>query len=197
MFQITEAALVKLHEMMEANNAQDSALRVAIQGRGPQGFMYMIGFVDEDNQTEGDTVVNLDGLKVFIDPDTLPNIKGSKMDYIESPFQNGFNIDNPNPLWKDPLAMKVQKVLDEQVNPSVASHGGFVSLVEVKGDVAYVAMGGGCQGCGLARVTLSQGVDVMIKKAVPEIVEIVDVTDHAVGKNPFYKSHQAGKSPVT
>jgi Fe/S biogenesis protein NfuA len=197
MFQITEAAKIKLHEMMEAHNKQDSALRVAIQGRGPQGFMYMIGFVDTDNQTDDDTVVDLEDLTVFIDPDTLPNIKGSKMEYVENPFQNGFKIDNPNPLWSDPLAMEVQKVLDQQVNPSIASHGGFVSLVEVKDNVAYVAMGGGCQGCGMAKVTLSQGVDVMIKDAVPEIVDIVDVTDHAVGKNPFYKSPQAGKSPVS
>lgn len=197
MLEITETAKEKLNEMMQENNKQGFALRVAIGGRGPQGFMYQLGFVSWDNKSEGDSVVDVDDIHVFIDPDTLPNIQGSTMDYVEDGFQSGFTIDNPNPLWKDPLSMKVQTVLDEKINPALASHGGFVSLVEVKENVAHVAMGGGCQGCGMASVTLNDGIIVMIKDAVPEITDIMDVTNHAMGTNPFYKKSQEGKSAVT
>ena len=186
MLEITEAAVGKLQELMQEHKKQGYALRVAIAGRGPQGFLYQLGFVNWDNKTDEDTVVDHDGIQVFIDSDTLPNLQGSTLDYVEDGFQSGFSIENPNPLWKDPLSMRVQTVLDESVNPALASHGGFVSLVEVKDDKAYVAMGGGCQGCGMASVTLNDGIIVMIKDAVPEIVEVIDITNHTMGKNPFY-----------
>jgi Fe/S biogenesis protein NfuA len=196
MLDITEAAKGKLQELMVQHDKQGYALRIAIAGRGPQGFMYQLGFVSRDNKSGEDSVVDLDGIQVLIDADTLPNFKGSTLDYVEDGFQSGFSIENPNPLWHDPLSMRVQTVLDERVNPALASHGGFVSLVEVKDDKAYVAMGGGCQGCGMASVTLNDGIIVMIKDAVPEIAEVVDITNHAMGKNPFYRSSQEGKSAV-
>lgn len=197
MFNITDVAKEKLQTLMDEHEKQGYALRVAIAGRGPQGFLYQLGFVSWDNKSDGDSVIDLDGVQVLIDPDTLPNIQGSTMDYVEDGFQNGFSIDNPNPLWKDPLSMRVQTVLDERVNPTLASHGGFVSLLDVKDNKAYVAMGGGCQGCGLASVTLNDGIIVMIKDAVPEITEVIDMTNHAMGKNPFYKTAEEGKSAVS
>ena len=80
-----------------------------------------------------------------------------------------------------------QQIIDDKINPSVASHGGFVSLIDVKDNVAYVQFGGGCQGCGMIDVTLKQGVEVLIKEAVPEIEQIRDITDHADGTNPYYQ----------
>ncbi|OGO15529.1 MAG: Fe/S biogenesis protein NfuA [Chloroflexi bacterium RBG_16_48_8] len=196
MLEITEAAKEKIQELMEVNKKQGYALRVAIAGRGSQGFMYQLGFVNWDNKSSEDSVVDLDSIHVLVDSDTLPNLRGSTLDYVEDDFQKGFSIENPNPLWSDPLSLRVQTVLDERVNPALASHGGFISLVEVKDDKAYVAMGGGCQGCGMASVTLNDGIIVMIKDAVPEISEVVDVTNHSMGKNPFYRSPQEEKSAV-
>jgi Fe/S biogenesis protein NfuA len=190
MFEITEAAREKLVELMKNNNRQGDALRVAIRGRGPYGFMYEMGFVSSEGAAEGDAVIESGGFQVLIDAESIPNIGGSTLDYVEDAYQSGFKIDNPNPLWRDPLAQKVQEVLDKRVNPSIAEHGGFISLVDVKDDVAYVAMGGGCQGCGMARVTLSDGVEVMIREAVPEIREIVDLTDHSEGRNPYHGSDE-------
>ena len=80
----------------------------------------------------------------------------------------------------------VQSLLDDEVNPAVEHHGGRISLVDVKGAVVYISMSGGCQGCGAASVTLKQGVEVMIREQIPEVVQIVDSTDHAAGKTPFY-----------
>ncbi|MEC9393675.1 MAG: NifU family protein, partial [Candidatus Thermoplasmatota archaeon] len=98
----------------------------------------------------------------------------------------GFSFDNPNPLWVDELSQKVADIINNEVNPAVASHGGVVELVGVDDNKAIIAFGGGCQGCGMADVTLKQGVEVMIKEKIPEIIEVIDSTDHAAGTNPFY-----------
>ena len=86
------------------------------------------------------------------------------------------------------LSTSVQRVLEEQINPAVGAHGGFIRLIEVKDDIAYIQFEGGCQGCAMANVTLRQGVEVMIKEQIPEIVAIVDVTDHASGTNPYFET---------
>jgi Fe/S biogenesis protein NfuA len=85
------------------------------------------------------------------------------------------------------LARRVMAVLDRDINPSIASHGGHAELAAVDGATAYLRLGGGCQGCGMATVTLSQGIEVAITQAVPEIIHVVDVTDHASGTNPYFE----------
>ena len=84
------------------------------------------------------------------------------------------------------LGAAVQELLDREVNRSIASHGGKISLVEVQGGRLFISMSGGCQGCASSQVTLRQGLEVMVKRVAPEITEIVDATDHAAGKQPFY-----------
>jgi Fe/S biogenesis protein NfuA len=84
-------------------------------------------------------------------------------------------------------ARRVTAVLDREVNPSIASHGGHAELAAIEGSTAYLRLGGGCQGCGMATVTLSQGIEVAITQAVPEIDSVVDVTDHASGTNPYFE----------
>ena len=108
-------------------------------------------------------------------------------------FESGFKFDNPKSRWDDPVAQAVQDVLDKEVNPAVASHGGQVELVTVEDGAAILSFGGGCQGCGMVDVTLKQGVEVAIVNAVPEITAVRDVTDHAAGENPYFES--AGESP--
>ncbi len=89
---------------------------------------------------------------------------------------------------EDVLRTKVQGFLDENVNPAVASHGGFITLLDVKGQDLYIQMGGGCQGCGMANVTLREGVESSLRQNFPEIGQIFDITDHSSGENPYYGS---------
>ena len=86
----------------------------------------------------------------------------------------------------DELMTKVQELIDSTINPAVAGHGGFVQLVDVKDKKVYIQMGGGCQGCGAADVTLKAGIERLIKEELPEIEEVLDSTDHASGTNPYY-----------
>jgi Fe/S biogenesis protein NfuA len=114
------------------------------------------------------------------------------VDWVETEHGAGFKIDNPNPLWTDPMALAVQKVIDEKINPGVGSHGGFVTLLDVKDNKAFIKFGGGCQGCGMANVTLKEGIETAIKEAVPEIEQVLDTTDHAAGGNPYYQPSKGG-----
>jgi Fe-S cluster biogenesis protein NfuA len=103
------------------------------------------------------------------------------------------NFLNPPPevpegerLAAEAFRRKVQDVLDEQINPGVAAHGGYVELIDVQDDNIYIRMGGGCQGCGAADVTLKMGIERLIREQVPQVREILDTTDHAGGTNPYY-----------
>lgn len=86
------------------------------------------------------------------------------------------------------MKTKVQQVLDQEINPAVAGHGGWVELIDVKGNEVFIRMGGGCQGCGMADVTLKQGVERSIRQALPMVGAIMDTTDHASGRNPYYQA---------
>ncbi|GIX46673.1 MAG: Fe/S biogenesis protein NfuA [Candidatus Tectimicrobiota bacterium] len=187
MLTITEAARNKIRAVMEAQGRQGSGLRVSITGRTSAGFRYYLGLVEPGQEAADDVIIDSEGLKVHIDPQSAPNLQGATIDYIESVQGSGFKIDNPNPVWTDPKAMKVQELLDTRINPSVAAHGGYVELLDVKDDVVYVRLGGGCQGCGMVNVTLRQGIEALIRQEMPEIREVVDTTDHAAGTNPYYQ----------
>ena len=91
----------------------------------------------------------------------------------------------------DDLKTRVQELIDSTINPAVAGHGGFVELVDVQDNRVYLQMGGGCQGCGAADVTLKQGLERLIKEEIPEIAEVLDATDHSAGSNPYYTPGKA------
>jgi Fe/S biogenesis protein NfuA len=84
------------------------------------------------------------------------------------------------------LKSRVQEVIETMINPAVAGHGGYVELIDVQDDRVYLAMGGGCQGCGAADITLKAGIERLLKEEIPEISEVLDTTDHAAGNNPYY-----------
>jgi Fe-S cluster biogenesis protein NfuA len=102
----------------------------------------------------------------------------------------------PKPGLETPEGKLVHRVIEERINPAVAAHGGHVSLVDVRADTVYIRLEGGCQGCGMADVTLKQGIEVEIKQLVPAITTILDVTDHAGGTNPYYQPGKGGISPL-
>jgi Fe/S biogenesis protein NfuA len=89
------------------------------------------------------------------------------------------------------LKIRVQELIDTMINPAVAGHGGFVELIDVQDNRVYLQMGGGCQGCGAADVTLKAGIERLIKEEIPEVSEVLDTTDHAAGANPYYTPGKA------
>lgn len=190
LIKVTQAALGQLRNIAAAREEDIVGVRLAISGRNPAGFDHSMQFVLAGEEPEHAIVEQAADLKVFIDRESADEIKGSVVDFL--PATGGFNIDNPNPpfTWDDPVAQRVQEVLTRQINPSVAQHAGWVMLLDVKDDTAYIQLGGGCVGCGLVDVTLKQGIEVAIKQAVPEIRAVVDQTDHASGTNPYYQAEK-------
>ncbi|MBI2608644.1 MAG: NifU family protein [Deltaproteobacteria bacterium] len=140
------------------------------------------------NITVSDNVVKVTMNHDFDDwadtPEKLENI-------IKEQIKSGQKLISDKVLESLPsteeIKKKLQKILDQEVNPAVAEHGGWIKLLDVKGNTVYVEMGGGCQGCSMSLATLKQGVENAFRQAVPEIGEVLDITDHAGGKNPYYK----------
>ncbi len=187
---ITPKAMDRIVRVREnTGESPDAGLRIEISGIQNGEFAYDLSFADPSTVDEAETVFDCDGLSIVMKEKDVPKIRGSVLDLSDDPSE-GLTIDNPNDVWEfvgGELAKRVHAVLEEQINPAIAMHGGRADLVAVEGSTAYLRLGGGCQGCGLAKVTLSQGIEVAIKEAVPEIESIVDVTDHSAGTNPYYQ----------
>ena len=193
--QLTDKAREMFVQFLEDQKDEGSAIRLAAEGHGPRGINYQLDLVDEDEETAEHIVLDFDDFKILVHPPSAEILNGVTIDFVRRGLESGFHFENPNSQWKDPVARAVQDILDTQINPGIASHGGIVTLLDVRGSTAFVSLGGGCQGCGMADVTLKQGIEVAIKKGVPEIEEVFDTTDHAAGENPYFQPSKDGDSP--
>jgi Fe/S biogenesis protein NfuA len=196
MITFSEAAQTRLTEMLKAEGHEGHAVRLRVKGRDNTTFTYDIRSVDAGEQSVGDEVIETPNFKVYVDPASSKRLKGATVD-LSIQEMGRFVVDNPNPVWEDTLANEVARLIVDNVNPAVAIHGGRISLVDFEEGVAYIEMQGGCQGCGLAAVTLRQGIEKMILDAVPNVQSIVDVTEHDEGETPFFRRGQVGASPLT
>jgi Fe/S biogenesis protein NfuA len=197
--EITDAARDKILALRDGEGIPDLHLGLRITGVGSQGFIYETAFLRSEEVATTDVVEDHGGLPVAIAADSVDNLRGAVLDLSGDGTGPGLVMRNPNvptpslsggelgdlELVGTPEE-KVRTLLSERINPAIASHGGVAHLVSVDGSVAMLELGGGCQGCGLAAVTLRQGIERAILEAVPEIDEVVDVTDHSMGTNPFY-----------
>lgn len=188
MLEFTDTARSMVRQF--AQGMDDPKVRIVMRG-SPFAPQYEFALVEEE-PSAADRVVEQDGFKVLIDEASAARMEGSTVAWVEGESGTGFEVDNPHVRKlgeakpTGALADRVQQVLEERVNPGVASHGGHIALVDVDGNDVYLELGGGCQGCGMARVTLKQGVEKMLREAIPELGQVHDATDHASGANPYY-----------
>jgi len=184
---LDEAAGRKLAEMREAGRFDGSALRVSAREHGAT-FRYSLELVEAASRQDEDAVIETDGILFYVDARSVPLLRGATLQYVESLSGGGFRFENPNrpALLELPLAGAVQRLLDDEINPGIAAHGGRVTLMDVQGGRVVVEFGGGCQGCGMADVTLREGVTATLQRALPEITEVVDSTDHEAGASPYH-----------
>ena len=194
---VTEAARREILGMRKIESEPETlALRVEVVGSTGTEFTYDLTFEAVTNVKDGDELDDSGELPVLVPADSVDDLAGSTLDHVEP---TGLIIRNPNRprpkvVTHEELELvgsvdeKIAMLLDVEINPSLAMHGGYAQLDHVEGDTAYVIMGGGCQGCGLAQLTLTEGIKAQIENRIPEIREVVDVTDHAAGDNPFYEA---------
>jgi len=194
---ITERAHEQILELRAQEEDGDGlGLRIEVTGVRGADFTYDLAFEPLAEAADDDHRYDDRGLTVVIPADSVANLTGATLDIPTAAGQGGLVLRNPNrpatPQLGDPIELtgspedKVRQLLDRQINPALAAHGGYATLVKVDGSQAHVTMGGGCQGCAVSAMTLRDGIQAAILANIPEITEVVDTTDHAAGENPFY-----------
>ncbi len=190
-------ARARIRAALRAADPPRRHLRIRVTALGDR-FEYHLQGLSEDQVLDEDTTVHGEGFTLVVDPGSADRLRGTRIDYRESLVESGFRFENPNAPQspalpggersdlQGPLPERVRMLLDSEINPAIAAHGGRVRLVDVRDDRVYLAFGGGCHGCGMVDVTLKQGIERRIREAVPEVVEVVDTTDHSAGENPYY-----------
>jgi Fe/S biogenesis protein NfuA len=198
--QITENAREKILRVREQEaEPERHALWVEITGVQGTSYTHALRVAPLAEAGDDDVIQHHDDLPIVVRAEDVDSLRGATVSIDGDPKYGAVVVVNPNQVESPPIPefggdlsgdvpQRVQSVLDSVVNPSIAGHGGRAELVAVEDATAYLRLMGGCQGCGLAKVTLSQGIEVAIKDAVPEITEVVDVTDHASGTNPYFES---------
>jgi Fe/S biogenesis protein NfuA len=190
---VTDAAVEQLLQLRDAEPEGDRlGVRIEILADEGPDFTYDLSFQIVTKSDITDIIRSTNGLKVIVPAKDATNLEGAVLDYE----LDGLVLRNPNrpkPVQigtltiDDELAEKVREVVDAEVNPALAAHGGYITFVghDQEGR-AYVTMGGGCHGCSMSRMTMLQGVQTMIKDAVPGIDKVIDATDHSTGENPYF-----------
>jgi Fe/S biogenesis protein NfuA len=198
---VTDAALAMVLEARASEAREETlALWFEIKGSSAGAYTYDMYFQAAADARPEDWSNEQGGMTLVVSSDSIEKMRGAVLDV----HQGGMVIENPNyppapaaasPAMAGPpadlsgdVAQRVLQVLEQQINPSIAAHGGRADLVAVEDDSAYLRLSGGCAGCGMAAVTLSQGIEVALRESVPEIARVIDVTDHAAGTNPYYEA---------
>jgi Fe/S biogenesis protein NfuA len=192
--EITPAAVAKLLELRDAEPEADKlGLRLEIASRPGEDFRYDLSFDEYLTAAFTDEVRTHDGLKVIIPSRDQELLQWAILDHTET---QGLVIRNPNrpapPVIDgltsdDELSAEISAMIDNEVNPALAVHGGFVSYVGHDGEgTAYLTMGGGCHGCSMSRLTMLDGVQTMLSEAIEGVERVKDLTDHTTGENPYY-----------
>ena len=195
--------VLSYRERSDKPNPDHLAMWVEITGVNGSSFTYDMYLKYVDDAGPEDSLVTIhDDLQLVIPVASVENLRGSTIDVADSTSGGGLFVRNPqaqaSPAVESPhsgpapelsgeVAERMTQLIDQQINPAIASHGGYCELVALEDATAYVRLSGGCQGCGMASVTLSQGIEVQVREQVPEIQRVVDVTDHAAGTNPYYE----------
>lgn len=192
------------------NEDQSSALALYVEVTGTRGagYSYDLYFSDRADAPEGAAIGVDGGVTIVIPEKSVERLRGSRLEFA-SEGGGGLVLVNPNiPTPEEmnpgipanilelgiagPLGTLAVDVLEATINPSIASHGGRADLVALDEEqkIAYIKLSGGCQGCAMSRMTLSQGIETSLREAIPTLESVVDVTDHASGENPFYSKDQ-------
>lgn len=194
-----DALVTVLDVRAQEPDPDDLVLWVEVSGQQNGAYTYLMEFRSKSDLPDDAVVQHHDDLSVAVPADSVDRLRGATLESSGGgmvmqnpnrpvPFSPAVDPNRPAADLSGEVPQRVAQVLDQEINPAIAAHGGYAELVAVEGSIAYLRLSGGCQGCGLAAVTLSQGIEVAILDAVPEITEVIDVTDHASGANPYYEA---------
>ena len=183
----------------QAEEPERQAMWVEITGTEGNEYRYDMYLKPLDDAGPYDAIVTHGDLSIVVPGESFDTVRGTTIEWSNDLMAGGLRLEGlptPSPAvgsrppadLSGDVAQRVMQILEQQINPSIAAHGGRADLVAVEDSAAYLRLSGGCQGCGMASVTLTQGIEVALKDAVPEIGSVVDVTDHASGENPYFEA---------
>ena len=190
--EITESAVNYLKDLLESQE-EPTNIKIFVSDPGTMKAETCIVYCKVGEEEQDDILMDIKDINVFLENESISFLEDCKVDYHPDKFGGQLTIRAPNAkipsLSKDSsIEEKINYYLYSEINPSLASHGGEVSLVEViDSSKAVLRFGGGCQGCGMVALTLKNGVEKTLKDNIPEISEIIDSTDHSFKDNAFYK----------
>lgn len=189
---LTEKAVQKVRQALQGRS--DIGVRLTVI-REAGDFKYKFDYVAPGGADPRDFALPCGEYQFFINRESETLIKGSTIDYSSTGLAQAWVIDNPNPAWDSELAREISKVFNETINPGLAEHGGHIKLVDLKENIVYVEMSGGCQGCAMAGKTLHHGVIRILSEKFPGITGLVDTTNHIAGATPFFTT-ETGTIPT-
>jgi Fe/S biogenesis protein NfuA len=192
MVEITESAQEYLRDLLSKQEGSDVGIRVFISDPGTPMAETCIAYCRTGEEQSDDIRVDYPHFPAWIDANSERFLEDALVDYAEDRMGGQLTIKAPNAKVPNvsedsPLEDRINYLLHSQVNPSLASHGGMVSLVEVvEESIAVLQFGGGCQGCGMVDMTLKDGVEKTLLEQLPELTAVRDVTDHSITENAYF-----------
>lgn len=189
---ITAAAQAHFRSLIEKEEMPGMGLRVFVERPGRPSADVSITFCPPGEHRAGDSVLAYDDFTVYVEKSSVAALQEAVIDYKQDALGGQLAITAPHLKGKGlaaeaALADKVNYIIETEINPGLAGHGGRVSLVEITPQNEVVLQfGGGCHGCGMVDVTLKQGIEKTLRTQIPEITAVIDATDHSVGENPYY-----------
>ncbi|MGM0633141.1 MAG: Fe-S biogenesis protein NfuA [Pseudomonadota bacterium] len=193
MITITEPAQAYLKELLDKQDCEGIGVRVFILDPGTPKAETCLSFCRPGEEKEDDQKMALDDFNVWIEERSVPFLEEAVVDYSKDSMGGQLTIKAPNsrlPKIREdsPIEDRINYVLYNEINPSLAAHGGVVTLEEVTDDtVAVLRFGGGCQGCGMVDMTLKEGVEKTLREQIPQLTAIQDATDHSYRENAYFK----------
>lgn len=202
MIEITPAAQKYFQRLIEQQEDDGLGLRISVRSPGTHNASCDLQFCPSGQHHDTDREIGYPTFTLFVAQDSERWLEEAQIDFEETATGGQLTIRAPGikgsePAGDAPVERRVEWLIESEINPSLASHGGRVSLVEITRKMEVVLQfGGGCQGCGMVDVTLKQGIEKSMLEKIPEITAVIDSTDHRGGKSPYYAPGARGQSAV-
>ncbi len=202
MIEITASAQSYFQKLIAQQDESGLGLRISVNQPGTPNASCDLQFCPEGQHRDDDVVVAYPAFNFYVAQASEDWLEKAQIDFEESATGGQLSIRAPGikgsePSADSPIERRIEWLLESEINPSLAAHGGRVSLVEITRKMEVVLQfGGGCHGCGMVDVTLKQGIERTLTEKIPEITAVIDSTDHSSGQNPYYAAGASGQSAV-
>ena len=202
MIEITPSAQSYFKRLIAQQDESGLGLRIAVNQPGTPNASCDLQFCPEGQNQDDDHKIQYPAFNLYVARASEDWLEQAQIDFEESATGGQLSIRAPGikgsePSADSPIESRIEWLLESEINPSLAAHGGRVSLVEITRKMEVVLQfGGGCHGCGMVDVTLKQGIEKTLTEKIPEITAVIDSTDHSSGQNPYYAAGASGHSAV-